>query len=219
LFARCLSYYWVQQPAAQAVRNRANYLLRKINETVESRPNKSIIRILSVASGPAMEWQKFIESGNLRDGLEIQVDLLDQDENALKHAQNRMKVLLAKHKQNSIKFNYLNKSIKNIITKGLGTVSYDLIYTAGLFDYFSDPVAKFSGQKLFDGLQVGGSLIIGNFNIENPNSTIMDLALDWQLIYRSESDMLNLFSSLSDKVWNDKEDLGINLFCNIEKNN
>lgn len=213
LFAKCLHQYWVQQPAAQAVRNRADYIVGKIKENIKNRDSKSI-SVLSVACGPAKEWQNILRDNELV-GCKFFVELLDQDEEALKHAQRKIK---EQQLSSSVEaeFEYTKKAIKNILVRGLEK-KYDLIYSAGLFDYFSDPVAQLAALKLYDALNPGGKLIIGNFNVSNPNSLVMDLALDWHLIYRSEDDMHKLFERTGGEIQVETEKLNINLFCVITK--
>jgi len=214
-FAKCLNFHWVSQPAAQAVRNRVEYLKRKLQQTL-SENKKRPLKILSVACGPAKEWQHMISEIQKFNDQEIEIHLLDQDEGALKHAQRKIRALSVKY-PNSFKFQYINKAIKNVIARGLDD-KYDLIYSAGLFDYFSDPVAQLAATRLHQALNPKGQLIIGNFNVSNPNSIMMDLALDWHLIYRSEADLKKMFSVLNTKIDVEKEGLGINLFCVIQNN-
>lgn len=216
LFAKCLNNYWIAQPAAQAVRNRANYLVSRISKTFDRIGPKDSAKFMSVACGPAMEWQRMIsEIGEYNERM-AEVHLLDQDEGALKHAHRQVKVL-SHQNANKFKFSFLNSAIKNVIGRGLEDKDYDLIYSAGLFDYFSEPVAQMAARRLYESLRPGGQLIIGNFNVSNPNSLMMNLALDWQLIYRSVDDLKRLFGPIGGDLTIEKEDLDINLFCVITK--
>src|SRR5690606_32081971 len=53
LYAKCMHKYFVDKPAATAVRNRAIYLNGRIKEVIRTHKSDEPIRILSVASGPA----------------------------------------------------------------------------------------------------------------------------------------------------------------------
>ncbi|MCI0506688.1 MAG: class I SAM-dependent methyltransferase [Gammaproteobacteria bacterium] len=215
LFARCLQRYYINEPSAQAVRNRADYLVDTITRQVKVRSQwQAPIRILSVACGPAMEWQKLIPV--LPDDVQLEVDLLDQDQQALLSTQRQLKRLLARYPK-AIKFRYLNKAIKNIILRGTEHKNYDLVYSSGLFDYLSDSTSAMAGASLYRCLKPGGKLIIGNFNVGNPNQMVMDYALDWPLIYRSKDDLYSLFKNLEGSILIESEPLGINLFCVITK--
>lgn len=44
LFAKCMHNYWLRQPAAQAVRNRAKYLVNKIGQIIDANSNKSDLK-------------------------------------------------------------------------------------------------------------------------------------------------------------------------------
>ncbi len=215
LFARCLHRFCIDVPAAQAVRNRASYLVNKITSAIDTVPESDELRILSVACGPSKEWQLLVPQLK-NTPKNITVDLLDQDEDALLCAQSELKHLTQVH-DSSVRFRFVRKAIKNVISRGMGENKYDLIYSAGLFDYFSDPVAFTAASKLFDSLKPGGKLIIGNFDVGNPSKTVMDYVFDWPLIYRSEQDLRNLYQNLSDVISVEKEELNINLFCVIEK--
>jgi SAM-dependent methyltransferase len=216
LFARCLQRYYINQPSAQAVRNRVDFFVDKITGVVKSHsPAQETIRVLSVACGPAMEWQKLIPL--LPDGVRLEVDLLDQDEQALLSTQRQLKRLLSHYPNKTIKFRYLNKAIKNVIVRGTERQNYDLIYSSGLFDYLSDSASAMAASRLFDSIKPGGQLIIGNFNVGNPNQLLMDYALDWPLIYRSKEDLFNLFKYLEGSILIESEPLGINLFCVITR--
>ncbi|WP_455220546.1 class I SAM-dependent methyltransferase [Kaarinaea lacus] len=215
LFARCLQRYYINEPSAQAVRNRADYLANKIINIVKQHADSPVpVRILSVACGPAMEWQKLIPV--LPDNVQIEVDLLDQDQQALLSTQRQLKRLLAIYPK-PIKFRYLNKAIKNIIIRGTDYKNYALVYSSGLFDYLSDSASAMAGASLHQCLKPGGQLIIGNFNVGNPNQMVMDYALDWPLIYRSKDDLNSLFKNLEGSILIESESLGINLFCVIIK--
>ena len=214
LFARCLQRYYIDEPAAQAVRNRADYLVSVISPLLAER-DKDPIKILSVACGPAMEWQKIlIDPSEWKRS--AKVDLLDQDEQALHYAQVQLKHLSRSYK-NQVAFNYIHNAIKNIIARGLAKERYDLIYSAGLFDYFTDAVAQKAATSLYDSLKPGGTLIIGNFNVNNPTTLVMEYALDWELIYRSKNDLQRLYNTIGDDISIEEEPLGINLFCVIKK--
>jgi hypothetical protein len=215
LFYQCMHKYLIDEPAGEAVKNRANYLLKKLIEMIQA-SKENTIHVASIASGPAMEVQMLLENLNQLAGKTVEFDFFDQDEESLKYAQ---KQILSKDKllKSGFKFNFINAAIKNIITDGLVEKKYHLIYSAGLFDYFSDPVAKMACEQLFRGLDKGGNLIVGNFNIDNPTTPIMEILLDWNLIYRSVEDLQKLFGHISTEMSVEVEPLKINLFANLRR--
>ncbi len=211
LFSQCLHKYFVEEPAASAVRNRAEYLCEKLYDLAQSHQGQTV-RVLSVASGPSREVQLFIEryGHKIKSGMEFY--FIDQDLDALKFAQKEIRKKQLQH-GTKFAFHFDNLAIKNIIARGLPQDGFDLIYSAGLFDYLSDPVAQLAAKKLFDGLKSKGQLIIGNFSVSNPNQFTMDLALDWHLIYRSREGFKELLSVVKKDVIIEEESLGINLFA------
>ena len=104
-----------------------------------------------------------------------------------------------------------------MIAAGCPETDYDLIYSAGLFDYFTEPVAQMAAQKMLASVKPGGHVVIGNFSKDNPCVPFMELVLDWHLIYRSEEDLLRIFKGMGSKIWVEKEPLGVNLFVVIQK--
>jgi hypothetical protein len=214
LFAKCLQRYFVDEPAGKAVRNREQYLRKNIHKCINARGNKPI-KILSVASGPAIEIQNFIKESN-SDLSDIEFHLLDQDIDALKFAQRKIESA-CREKNIKLHTKLINKSIKTIIAEGLEDGNYNLIYSAGLFDYFTDPVANFAAKQLVSGLGNGGNLIIGNFSLNNPNQFAMGLIMDWNLIYRSPEQMEKLFKSLGTHYVLEQEEQSINLFSVITR--
>ena len=217
LFGKCLHAYWLSHPEAKAVRNRSRYLFGLLSHVIRQRAGAPL-KIGSIACGPAREVQMILESADAQ-GLDLsncEFHLLDQDIKALKHSHERLWEI-AKVTNSPAKLNFVNKAIKNVITRGLSDADFDVIYSAGLFDYFSDPVAQLGAKALFKHLKPGGKLVIGNFNQTTPNQFTMRLALDWSLIYRSEEDLKRLYGSLGGELHIEQEAEGVNLFCVIRK--
>jgi SAM-dependent methyltransferase len=215
LFDQVMHKYFIDEPAAQAVKNRGYYLLEQIKKTVRE-SKKDHIKILAVASGPAMEQQLFLKDCAEFKGRSIEFVCVDQDEESLKHAQREL-LSIDRFVKSGYGFRFANLAVRNILNKGLPEKEFDLIYTAGLFDYFTDPVAQMAAKKLYDGLAPDGRLIIGNFSTENPTQPLMEMVLEWHLIYRSVADMDRLFAGIGKHFSVEQEKLGINLFAVIKK--
>jgi extracellular factor (EF) 3-hydroxypalmitic acid methyl ester biosynthesis protein len=215
LYDQCLHKYFIEEPAGQAVKNRATFLLEKLRHTI-AQSNSPEVRILAVASGPAMELQLLLKSMNATKGKRIKIYCLDQDESSLKHAQSQ---LLAIKRLNgcNVEFEFLQLAIKNIISRGLSEEPFDLIYSAGLFDYLTNPVARMACQKLWESVNDRGRLIIGNFSRKNPCVPFMETVLEWHLIYRDHHELKQLFSGISPKLQIEDEALGINSFAILER--
>jgi hypothetical protein len=212
LFAKCMQRYFVDEPAGRAVRNREEYVRGKIRTVLNEKNGTA--KILSVASGPAKEIQNFVREYK-GDFSKIEFHLLDQDLDALKHAQRKIQeAAFDSHK--TVKLVLHHKSIKTVISSGLPEKGFDLIYSAGLFDYFTEPVAVFAAKQLFQGLNPAGSLIIGNFSLNNPNQFAMGLIMDWDLIYRSRDQLETMFAGIGKSIVIEEEEQSINLFAVIK---
>ena len=76
---------------------------------------------------------------------------------------------------------------------------------------------------LFDLLKPGGEIIIGNFSNTNPIGIkwVMEFICDWNLIYRSEEELMLFKSRIPTcRIENSeifKDDTGINSFLRIKK--
>jgi hypothetical protein len=73
----------------------------------------------------------------------------------------------------------------------------DLVYSVGLLDYLAPKRARAFIASLYEHLNPGGTLLIGNM-LDSPASLVWpaEFLLDWTLIYRTEKDMLGLVAGL-----------------------
>ena len=94
---------------------------------------------------------------------------------------------------------------------------FDFIYSMGLFDYLVPRVARAVLKKLYQLLNPGGEMLIGNFHISNNDRYFLEYWGDWQLIYRTEKELKELFdedSSARVSVTFDRT--GIQMFLHIQ---
>jgi SAM-dependent methyltransferase len=212
LFGGCMEAAVSLHEEPTAVRNRVKYLSEKIASACLK---KGSVSILAVASGPAEEIKATISRLSNEDLARINFTLLDQDEDALRYAQKNIKEQLVKENK-ELKVNLLSMDVKDLITSGLSD-EFDLIYSAGLFDYFSDPVASRACKALFRSLKPLGKMVIGNFNADAPNTFGMLALFDWFLILRNEKDLARIFSVPGSKLSVEREPKNVNLFCVVER--
>ena len=94
---------------------------------------------------------------------------------------------------------------------------YDLVWFAGLFDYFPAAIFVRSLRRLSRLLSPGGRIVVGNFCSTDPTRAFMDV-LDWHLHRRSASVLRRLAEAAgfpSDAVHVEREPLGVNLFLHV----
>lgn len=210
LLGRGLGRYALDMPEGRAVRNRVGYLIDKIRGVLARASRERAVRVLSVAAGPALEIQVLLAAEpKLREDMHL--FLLDQDPRALRHARERISSLTG----SATNITFLCRDIRDVITTGPDEAGFDLIYSAGLFDYFSDRTARAAATRLFESLAPNGELAIGNFNLGGPSRALMELILDWRLRYRTANDLTALYGTLGGNLTVEAEPTGSNLFAVI----
>ena len=218
-FGRLMHKHPIEHPAAQAVRNRRK-LVAEMLKTLKTRKLDSgnKIRVLSVACGPVFELKDVITSAEDIDRFHF--TLLDQDENALTEARSQI-ALIEKKVGRQIEVEFLNESVRTMLkTQQLEKMwgSFDYVYSMGLFDYLTHPVAKAVIGKLYQILNVGGEMAIGNFHVSNASRYYMEYWLDWVLYYRTEHEFLELMKNQPSAEANVIfEDTGCQMFLHVKK--
>lgn len=76
-------------------------------------------------------------------------------------------------------------SVRQAITQTLTKDRFDLVYSAGLYDYLADSTASRLTARLFELVRPGGRLLVANFLPTNRERGYMETFMDWYLHYRS----------------------------------
>jgi extracellular factor (EF) 3-hydroxypalmitic acid methyl ester biosynthesis protein len=196
--------FFQNQPAANAVRNRKDYFIDYCKALISRKVNA---RVLVIGSGPASDVNEFLTSYSYGKG--ISFDLIDFDQAAIDFSMERNRKFngqISYNRINALRFNSFRL--------------YDLIWSAGLFDYFKDKHFTFLLRKYFNCLCEDGEMVISNFSTKNPTKRLMEVLSDWYLNLRTESDLFRIASDANidnERVSVEKEPLGINLFLKIRK--
>jgi SAM-dependent methyltransferase len=192
-------------PAAVAVINRKDLavsLLKNLNAKVRH----SQAKVLILGSGPASEVNEYFQSVTQNN---LVFDLVDFDQRAIEYA-------MSKNQKYLEYLTFHNKNVLRYSPDG----SYDLIWSAGLFDYFQDSLFVRLLRRFSFYLKDDGEMIIGNFNVINPSKKIMEILGDWYLYHRSQEQLIGFAKEAgipSDKIEVFSEPLRINLFLRIKK--
>jgi hypothetical protein len=244
-FGKFLHKHAVSTKACQSVRNRKNYLAKRILEKEG--------RILSLAAGPSKEIKEVMNTG--RNGRQFLA--LDHDLETLKKYRssdtsssftyalaNAFQIISGNYLAARPRFLWENFCSPRTDFAGLQKIfsyikyemielknyRFDMIYSAGLFDYIQtfqlDDSKGTVGltRNLFDLLNSGGVLIVGNFTKNNPRDLVfvMEYVYDWQLNYRDQVDLMEFTRTIDKSEIKNievvEEPLGINYFLKIEKN-
>ena len=245
-FGKLLHKHALSTKACRAVRNRKQYLTQEIINTNGG-------NILSLAAGPAQEIVDVITTCEEN---EFKFLALDHDMDTLKkfdfsRHDSRFRYAMANafhiisgsyltarprrfmerfcHPRKDFKgMNFLMGVIKYELVY-LKKEEFDLVYSAGLFDYIKTfPLDDSKGtaaltKNLFNLVKPGGSLIIGNFSQNNPRDLrfVMEYIYDWQLLHRDKTEVYEFARAIPtediDTIDIVEDPLKINYFLKINK--
>lgn len=194
--------YFHYHAATEAVRNRKAFFKTKMLAKLTGR--KTPLHLLNVASGPARD---LFELYQVTDPEMLQTTCVDIDSDAISFASN-----LCRPFENQVRF-----CQKNIL-RFSSAEKYDVIWSAGLFDYFEDRIFILAMKRLLTFLKPGGEILIGNFSENNPSRGYMEIFGEWFLIHRSPAELTRLSIEAGVHPANitvEQEPLGINLFLKI----
>jgi extracellular factor (EF) 3-hydroxypalmitic acid methyl ester biosynthesis protein len=139
-------------------------------------------RVLSVASGHARELEgSLVQSPHFQgEFFALDQDPLSCQEVQRVHAGGRVHVI--------------NEGVRDLLSpeRGAALGCFDLIYSAGLYDYLPDVLARRLTQRLLQLLAPGGRLVIANFVPGGSGRGYMELFMDWTLVLRTEVQMREL---------------------------
>lgn len=197
LFSKFMHRHSVDAAAAEAVRSRRGLIAAAVGaaqQRCEALGERT--RVLSVACGPAWELRDVFRTE--KDLEQLEVLLLDQDALALDDARETIMAL-------ELRFGArLDAALtRDSVRTMVGSTDlpgrwgrFDVVYSMGLFDYLTPPVAKAVLARLYELLAPGGTLLVGNFHGRNPSRIYMEYWMDWVIYYRDEAEFLELASEL-----------------------
>jgi extracellular factor (EF) 3-hydroxypalmitic acid methyl ester biosynthesis protein len=206
--------------ACIAHRNRVKILERQLEEEADRVTNEEqrIFTVLTVACGPAIEVQRFVRNHPISN--QCALHLMDFNEETLGYAKRRTEeAMAASGHRPTVKFiqKSIDELLKNIHLESEGFLpSYDMIYCAGLFDYFPDNVCRNLLQLYERWVRPGGLLVATNVTPNHPEIAMMEHLLEWYLIYRDAPHLKSLAPKGTDaEVFADET--GVNVFLTIRK--
>jgi extracellular factor (EF) 3-hydroxypalmitic acid methyl ester biosynthesis protein len=139
-------------------------------------------RILSVASGHCRELE-----GSLVSSAFFKGEFVALDQDPLSCAE-----VAAVHTGLAVRV--VNQGVRELMSGPLAATlgHFDLIYSAGLYDYLPDALARRLTTQLLKLLRPGGRLLIANFVPSGSGRGYMELFMDWELVLRNEAAMREL---------------------------
>ncbi len=195
--------FFQDQAGAQAVRNRKNCFINYCNKLEAG--NKKDIKVLILGCGPATDVNEYLEKNSES---RISFVLIDFDQNAIDFA-----------KYQNERFNGSIDYLRINVLRYKPSMYFDLIWSAGLFDYFKNKHFSYIIDKYYKYLNKKGEFIIGNFSTDNPTKRLMEVLSEWYLNHRSKYDLLKLAVDAGineNLIQIDMEELGVNLFLRLK---
>lgn len=218
IFSKLMHKHPIETVAAEAVRGRRKMICAELVNASKQARQGNKIRVVSIACGPFCEIEDILDSPQKCH--ELQFTLLDQDSDALaaaaKSIQQRERELHAK-----ADFKLLNESVRTLIRytdleERIGRATF--IYSLGLYDYLTDRIAAALTKTLYELLEPGGILMLGNFHINNPTRVYMEYWMDWVLYYRDADEFQRMAAELPGASMEIKfEETGSQMFLLIHK--
>ncbi len=188
-FDRLFDNYFQMSAISIAVRNRKEDFRRFLIDFINNRKGHKL-RIMDLASGGCREIRELLYSDNAL-YKNVSFDCYDNDERSMQYAND----LLSNYKNVSFfKENAVRLALKKDINSEIGK-KYDLIYSTGLFDYFSERIAMTLVRNLKKLLAPDGSMAIASVKdkYSNPSVHFMEWVGDWNLVYRDEDEFNRIF--------------------------
>jgi|JI6StandDraft_1071083.scaffolds.fasta_scaffold01441_3 extracellular factor (EF) 3-hydroxypalmitic acid methyl ester biosynthesis protein len=201
---RLWDLYFHAQAAPVAVRNRKAYFQQLMGDHLAR--SGGALDLLNVACGPCRDLREFFLD---QPDASVSVDCVDMDARAIEYGSRLCAPWLER-----ISFHHRN------ILKHVPTRAYDLVWSAGLFDYLSDRLFVHLLSALLRVVKPGGEVVIGNFSDFNPSRDFMEIFGHWNLRHRSQQTLRALAvqaGATAEQVQIYWEPEGVNYFLHIRR--
>lgn len=181
-FGKKLFHYTTHTQIAYAIRERINMLAKYIDGVAQSNPD---CQVLSVACGHSREIG--ISRSFKNDSIGRFVGI-DQDQASLDFAKTNFSNV------NNSSFNKVE--VSEIVKGSLDFGKFDLIYSAGLYDYLGNRTGQRLTSELYNNLLPNGKLVIFNVVPDYREIGYFESFLNWSLIGRDREAMLDLANKI-----------------------
>jgi extracellular factor (EF) 3-hydroxypalmitic acid methyl ester biosynthesis protein len=169
--------YTVGAPAAEGVRARRAFVADLVDRATADNSGQ---HILAIAAGHLREAQMAAAVRRRRFGrfVALDADPVSLKEVARAYGPYGVETVAA--------------PFSALVTNRVRLGQFDLIYSTGLFDYLSNSTGRRLVTTLFGMLNPGGQLVVANFMPGIRDVGYMEAFMDWNLIYRTRQDMVEL---------------------------
>jgi SAM-dependent methyltransferase len=194
-------HYFHVQPASRAVRNRKAYFHALLDRhAARRRP----LRVLNLASGPGRCMAEWLAA---HPAAEVGFTCVELDAAAIAHARQ-----LTGDSSARVTF------VRENLLRYNPTERFDLIWAAGVCDYFSEQMFARMLRRYLGHLVPGGELVAGNFSEANASRNFMEILGEWRLHHRSAETLRRIAQNAGahpEAITVGAEPEGVNLFLHI----
>lgn len=219
-YTKIVNSLTLRSPGAEAHRNRIRILTKKLIEMADQAAKDDVyLKVRNMACGPAREVSNFIKAS--KNAERISFSLIDGDNKALGEARRAIKEAVLETKQ-VVNVEYMHKSAKQVLIENrrdqdvAHREQYDLVYCAGMFDYFKDRGCKNLLGVFYDWASKGGEVLVTNVHEKNSIRAFMEHLMEWYLEYR-DHDQFDALAPDKSKHSVYSDETGFNIFLKIEK--
>lgn len=168
-------------PNGLSIIHRRALLARFIDRAAEEKTNPSVF---AIACGHLCEA---VASAAFQDNRITDFLAIDRDEQSIEY-------LRRQFASSSVRATCV--PLPTLLARNLGERRFDLVYSAGLLDYLSDRLATRLTASLWNSVAPMGTLLLCNFTTDSFGRGYMEAFMDWDLLYRDESQMKSLVRRL-----------------------
>jgi extracellular factor (EF) 3-hydroxypalmitic acid methyl ester biosynthesis protein len=218
-FAKLLNASALRHEAPAAHRNRIDMLHQALRrETRLALSQYGTAKVLNIGCGPAEEVRRFIEEDGESSCTEF--TLVDFNKETLEFVATNL-LPFARQRRPEMIINTEQRSVHEIIQQSVeakrsDAPEYDVVYCAGLFDYFRDTTCGFLLELFYSWIKPGGVVLVTNVSPTHSSIAIMRYVLEWNLELRDAAQMASLVPDLGvQNTYVDKT--GVNVFLEIRK--
>lgn len=231
-FAKVVNAAALRHDAPAAHRNRIKMLhecLKRETQRALADPKNTLgrVNIMNLGCGPAVEIERFSEADEECGNVDFK--LVDFNTETLDHVKQNLVPTVARSRD-QCRIETEQRSVHEIIQMSMGDdpsaadpqanlqqlPQYDMVYCAGLFDYFRDTTCGFLIQLFYSWVKPGGMVLVTNVTPSHSSIAIMGLVLDWNLELRSAADMRTLAPELGVQTTY-VDETNVNVFLEIRK--
>jgi SAM-dependent methyltransferase len=193
--------YFHSQPPSRAVRNRKTYFKNLLDQHYARRRPLRVLKLASGSGRCMFEWL------SAHPNADVSFSCVELDSDAIMYA-------TALNQEFASRVNFEQKNV----IRYRPPMQFDLIWAAGLFDYFSDKIFQAVVRRLLPAVAEHGELVIGNFAPRGWHP-YMEFG-GWALHYRSEQQLVSLAEGCgvaTDEIHIGAEPEAVNLFLHIKR--